>query len=271
MALAVSGGGKMIVNSGTYSSEPTAAAEGNNQGSSHGSWVAGVMNSGGTLIINGGTFSNGNYGDDSLATAARGLIFADTKAVVEVNGGVFKALKSIFDFQNNLGGVSPVFTIKGGEYSANPCKVTSYGSVTIANGYKVVENADGTFSVASVLGKVGIIRNIEVTNDAGEARYQAIFLCGIDALNYKKVGFEVTVAGKTRTIETKTVFLGYTAAGIDYLPSAFGAACEYIFAIAINFPTDLAGEAIVVRPYYEDFDGNVVYGNESSWDYIYNK
>ena len=157
MAFAVSTEGKMTINSGTYSSEPTAASEGYNQGTSHGSWVGGVMNSGGTLIINGGTFSNDNYGDNSLATAARGLIFADTKGIVEVNGGTFNALKSIFDFQNNLGGTSPVITVKGGEYNADPREVTSYGSIVIPEGYPegyvVVENTtNGTWVVKQVYG-----------------------------------------------------------------------------------------------------------------------
>ena len=94
MAFAVSSEGKMIVNSGNYSAVPTDASEGDGQGSTHGSWVGGVMNSGGTLVINGGSFSNGNFGEDSLATAARGLILIDTGAKLEINDGVFNALKN---------------------------------------------------------------------------------------------------------------------------------------------------------------------------------
>ena len=154
MAFAVSTNGKMTVNSGTYSAEPTAAAEGSNQGSTHGSWVGGVMNSGGELIINGGTFSNGNFGDDALATAARGLIFADSNGKVTVNGGTFNALKSIFDFQNNLGTISPVITVKGGNYSADPAKVTSYGSIVLAEDYIVVEN-NGVWNVELAAAKIG--------------------------------------------------------------------------------------------------------------------
>ena len=168
MAFAVSTNGKMTVNSGTYSAEPTAAAEGNNQGTTHGSWVGGVMNSGGTLIINGGTFSNGNFGDDALATAARGLIFGDTNANIEIKGGTFNALKSIFDFQNNLGGTSPVFTIYGGTYSANPSVVTSYGSVTIADGYSVVEN-NGVWTVVEAgLSGEGTETNPYIIDNAAE-------------------------------------------------------------------------------------------------------
>ena len=149
MAIGVSDGGKMTVNSGSYSSEPTAAEEGNNQGTTHGSWVGGVMDSGGTLIINGGTFSNGNYDEDSLATAARGLIFADTGAKVEINGGTFKALKGIFDVQNNLGDASkqPGVEINGGTYSADPTVGANSNLIKVADGYIIKQNADGTYGL----------------------------------------------------------------------------------------------------------------------------
>ena len=165
MAFAVSSNGKMTINSGTYSAEPTASAEGSNQGSTHGSWVGGVMNSGGELIINGGTFSNGNFGDDALATAARGLIFADTNGKVTVNGGTFNALKSIFDFQNNLGGTSPVIKVKGGNYSADPAVVTSYGSIVLDANCVVVEN-NGVWNVVKAAAKIG---------EQGYASLQAAF------------------------------------------------------------------------------------------------
>lgn len=159
MAFAVSDNGKLTVNSGNYSSTPTAAAEGNNQGTSHGSWVGGVMNSGGTLIINDGTFANGNFDDDSLATAARGLLFVDTYASLEVNGGTFNALKSIIDYQNNLGiaAGNPVVTLKGGTYSADPSHATYK---FIADDYRVNANTDGTFTVAIIpyVAQVGSVK-----------------------------------------------------------------------------------------------------------------
>jgi len=146
MAVAVSDGGKLTVNSGEYSSEPTAAAEGNNQGSSHGSWVGGVMNSGGTLIINGGTFANGNFGDDSLATYARGAIMVDTAGKAEINGGTFNTLKAVIDIQNNLGDAekNPVVTINGGKFSADPTVSASYGSdcIKVADDCKIVKIED---------------------------------------------------------------------------------------------------------------------------------
>lgn len=160
MALAVSSNGKMTVNSGTYKSEPTSAEQGNNQGTSHGSWVAGIMNSGGTMIINGGTFTNGNFGDDALATAARGLLLADTGANLQINGGTFNALKAIVDVTNNLGDASrnPSVTLAGGNFSADPRVSGLYASelISVAEGY-VVNVKNGKYEVVKYtpVAKVG--------------------------------------------------------------------------------------------------------------------
>ena len=153
MALGVSGGGKMTVNSGTYSSAATSAEEGYNQGTTHGTFVGGVMSSGGTLVINDGTFSNDNYGDDALATNARGLLFADRAGVVEVNGGVFNALKDVWDLQNNMGTLpNPKATITGGAYNADP-RVTANGYnsnlISIADGYVLQTDDSGNYHVVS--------------------------------------------------------------------------------------------------------------------------
>ena len=146
MAISVNGGGTVTVNSGTYSTECLTAEEANNQGTSHGPWCAGVLNSGGTLIIKGGTFSNDNFGDNSLATYARGLLLADTGANIQIEGGTFNAVKSIIDFQNNLGDASknPKATLKGGTYSSDP--LTWDGLISVAEGY-VVKEKDGKYEV----------------------------------------------------------------------------------------------------------------------------
>ena len=146
MAISVNGGGTVTVNSGTYSTECITAEEANNQGTSHGPWCAGVLNSGGTLIINGGTFSNDNFGENSLATAARGLLLADTAANIQIYGGVFNAVKAIIDIQNNLGDASkqPSALVSGGDFSADPRTSAQYGSelISIADGFVVAENGD---------------------------------------------------------------------------------------------------------------------------------
>ncbi len=143
MAFGVSDNGKMTINSGVYSATPTSADEGNGQGSTHGSWVGGVMNSGGTLIINGGTFSNGNYGEDALATNARGALFVDTSGKLEINGGTFNALGAVVEMQNNLGDASnnPKAEITEGTFNA--------GGSTMFSGDPsgLINVSGGTFNV----------------------------------------------------------------------------------------------------------------------------
>ncbi|MBE6338268.1 MAG: T9SS type A sorting domain-containing protein [Lentimicrobiaceae bacterium] len=151
MAISVNGGGLVTVNGGTYSTECITAEEANNQGTSHGPWVVGVLNSGGKLIINGGTFSNDNFGDNSLATYARGAVLADTGAEIEIKGGTFNALKAIIDMTNNLGDANnnPSALLSGGTFSADPRISGMYAShlIVVAQGYIVVDNENGTYSV----------------------------------------------------------------------------------------------------------------------------
>ena len=143
MAISVNGGGVATVNSGTYSTVCITTEEANNQGTSHGPWCAGVLNSGGKLIINGGTFSNDNFGENALATAARGILLADTGANIQINGGIFNALKAIVDVTNNLGDATrnPSVTLAGGDFSADPRISGLYAShlISVAEGYKVTE------------------------------------------------------------------------------------------------------------------------------------
>ena len=161
MAISVNGGGTATVNSGTYSTVCITAEEANNQGTSHGPWCAGVLNSGGTLIINGGTFSNDNFGDNSLATAARGLLLADTGANIQINGGTFNGVKAIVDVTNNLGDTSkqPSVTLAGGNFSADPRVSGLYAShlISVADGCVVKETEDGRFTIGRPVAKVGSI------------------------------------------------------------------------------------------------------------------
>ena len=152
MAISVNGGGTVTVAGGTYSTECITAEEANGQGSSHGPWVVGVLNSGGTLIINGGTFSNDNFGDNSLATAARGAVLGDTGANIQINGGTFNALAKIIDIQNNLGGANPVVTLKGGTYSADPTNGNISNCIVLAEGYSVKPLANGYYTVIQIAG-----------------------------------------------------------------------------------------------------------------------
>ncbi len=231
MAISVNGGGKVTVNGGTFSTECITAEEANNQGTSHGPWVAGVLNSGGTLIINGGTFSNDNFGENSLATAARGAILADTKAKVEINGGTFNVLKNVIDIQNNLGDTNnnPSVLLVGGTYSADPRISAQYGSnlITLAEDYIAVEN-NGVWNVVKVVAKIGDVEyaSLQDALDAAAAGtgnvtvsiLADVNLTGVDwnPVTVSAPGYPVvTVEGNNKTITglNDMLFAGTWAGG----------------------------------------------------------
>ena len=189
MAFGVSNGGQMTINSGIYTAVPVAAADGNNQGTSHGSWCGGIMSSGGTLIINGGTFSNGNIGGTASNPRELFIVGADADygddvaAYLEINGGTFNSIgdfvhcETIWGSENDsantymptmeivinngdfigvtgkkvIGGCDPITT-------GNPVDVMIYGGVYSADvddkylglGYTCVEE-NGTYRVKSAV------------------------------------------------------------------------------------------------------------------------
>jgi len=173
MAISVNGGGKVTVNSGTYTTVPLTAEDANNQGTSHGSWVIGVLNSGGTLIVKDGTFANGNFGEDSLAAYARGAVLADTAAKVEIKGGTFNALDKIVDIQNNLGDAAnnPVVTISGGNFNAEPMQGNTSNCIKLADNCEVVANEDGTYTVKKLpVAKIGETEFTDLAKAAAAAQ-----------------------------------------------------------------------------------------------------
>lgn len=160
--------------------------------------------------------------------------------------------------------VSKVTIINLNGFTANI--VAGEGYKLAKNEYQIIVLEDGMLATVPAY-----IRNIATTNNAGEDRYQVIFLAGIDSLDYSEVGFEITIAGETREIFTKTVYSGYKAAGKTYAPDEFGEESEYIFGQAINFKTDLKNEKVVYRPYAKTFDGEYVWGITKTINGIYTK
>ncbi len=144
VAIGVNGGGKVVVNSGTYSAE-TIAEDAN---AAQGTWVAYVMSSGGTLEINGGTFTGGDSATANAANAC-GIICADRAAVVNIYGGTFNAQRAILDMRNNVGTLpNPIATLYGGAFSHNPTVSGLYSSnlIKVAEGLHVIAS-DGNYIV----------------------------------------------------------------------------------------------------------------------------
>ena len=141
VAIGVNGGGKVVVNSGTYSAK-TIAEDAN---AAQGTWVAYVMSSGGTLEINGGTFTGGDSETANAANAC-GIICADKAAVVNIYGGTFNAQSAILDMRNNVGSLpNPIATLYDGDFSHNPTVSGLYSSnlINVAEGKVAVQQANG--------------------------------------------------------------------------------------------------------------------------------
>ncbi len=130
-------------------------------------------------------------------------------------------------------------------------------------------------TTAHIRNKIVATSGGNIENEA-DKRYQVRFLSGIDSLNYKKVGFEVTVNGETRVIDTKTVYTKFTAANGDFVPSDFNGEngeCNYIFSLSINFPytDEYKNASVAVKPFAVSKKGNTLWGPEKIIDKIYNQ
>ena len=189
VAIGVNGNGKVTVNSGDYS----ASAISTDANAAQGTWVAYVMSSGGTLDIKGGTF-NGVVAETAAAANACGLICADRAAVVEIHGGTFNSNGAILDMRNNVGTQpNPKATLFGGTFSADPRVSGLYASnlITVAAGYKVVENNGRWAVVVDPVAKIG---------DVEYATLQEAF----------NVGGEITLLRNVAVAETVVLAEGKT-------------------------------------------------------------
>ena len=148
VALGISGGAKMTVNSGVFASDPEGNAKGN--------WVAYIMSSGGTLEINDGTFT-GTVAETANASNACGIICADKAAIVNIYGGTFNSNGAILDMRNNVGTLpNPQATIYGGTFSADPKISGLYSSNLIALGEGcVLLEKEGVYTVSKPVAQIG--------------------------------------------------------------------------------------------------------------------
>ena len=82
----------------------------------------------------------------------------------------------------------------------------------------------------------------------------------VDDLNYKEVGFKITIGGQTVKVDTRTVYSSIVAnAGgiaVDYAPTEFHAVSQYFITFTItDIPNSAFGTEIVVTPYWITLDG----------------
>lgn len=92
-----------------------------------------------TVIINSGDFTQQISGDSNQYD----LIYADTNATIEIHGGTFKSATPKWTL-NCADGSGAKIILKGGTfYQYNPLTdVNGNDNITVADGYKVVQDGD---------------------------------------------------------------------------------------------------------------------------------
>ena len=213
MTIGVSNGGKMTVNSGTYTAVPAAAADGNNQGTSHGSWCGGIMSSGGTLIINGGTFTNGNI--DGTASYPRELLIIgadadygnNVAAELIINGGTFNSIGDLIHCETIWGSeTDPANTymptmdiaITGGDFTGVAGKVIG-GCDPISTGNPVgVEISGGTYNANNAIDDSYLAEGCELKVSGGKYVVEATPVAVVGGTIYNNLQAAINAAnGKT--------------------------------------------------------------------------
>ena len=208
VALGVSNGANMTVNSGSYTSDPKGNAKGN--------WVAYVMSSGGTLEINGGTFS-GTVANTASAANACGIICADKAAVVNIKDGTFTSNGAILDMRNNVGTLpNPVATIYGGTFSSDPRVSGLYSSnlISVANGYMAVTSGE-LYYVIPVDAGVTLTATAHAGIYAGAAKNYYVFdKTGLMNLN----ALFAEIVPNEGNINTVNLMADVNLAGVNWKP-----------------------------------------------------
>ncbi|MBQ9973799.1 MAG: hypothetical protein IJP02_02445 [Oscillospiraceae bacterium] len=105
--------------------------------------------------------------------------------------------------------------------------------------------------------------------NAGSESVALRLVSTVDDLQYSKVGFKITVNGKTVEVSSTTVYSAITASeggvAYDYDPTEFSAESAYFITFTItDIPSTAFGSAIAVVPYWVTLDGTVFEGIANS-------
>ncbi len=242
----------LTINEGTLSTQSGyAAVFSSSSGAAYSD--AAITVTGGTID---GKFITGGYYSYYSGTGAE---------TVTITGGTFNDAISHQNLEENI-------SIQGGTFAkAVP---ESY----CAEGFEPVDNGDGTFGVVETETET-IGSGVAVLGNWNEQKtvYSFYMFSGIDSLNYREVGFEITTSdGISATASTKTVY-SQIIANSNGVPTTFGASAfnrgDYeayrIFGQGIDFPASYVAEhGITFRSYAIKMDGTKIYGSEVTLETI---
>lgn len=141
-------------------------------------------------------------------------------------------------------------TSGNGRYNGNPKYAPKLFECVVFEGEVVTVTPSNSSSSS-----VGAQRT-RYNSDSNVANLRLI--SAVDSLNYKKVGFEVTVNGVVSTYSSQNV---YTEVG-TYYPVDFGSGYKYLFCLVIN---NVPGDATIsVRSFTVALDGQQRYSDSSN-------
>jgi len=117
--------------------------------------------------------------------------------------------------------------------------------------------------------RFAVLKDVLGTSNGKEGYFIYLF-AGVDSLNYKEVGFEVTINGYTRRIGTKVVYQRLKYGKTTYKPTDFGSKCTYGYAQSLFFGKSFDKDTVLTfRAYAIGHDDNIIYGKEVVVDGIY--
>lgn len=235
-------------------------------GTSYGIWVQNPGTNDPKAELN---ISDGNV--------AKVLISPSSEFDVKISGGSITEV-AIWNPDSNDTSRNPSGFITGGTFSYD---VSDY----CEDGFVCEKNSDGTYGVVesveeepSIFG-VMPFNIINMKPDENGNLYVGFF-AGIDALNYKSVGFELFYGGKAEEnkihdINTTTVYesvstVNQSGGKTTVIPKVFGDNINYIYGKVIGFDSSWDNTQIIYRSYAVGKDGKRIYdGKYWSIDDIY--
>ncbi len=220
----------------------------------------------GTLnIVNGAEFEaerhNGAIGGTNFVLYKTGVVNVDATSdlyIGEYTEIAESAVLNIAGTVTALGTITNNGTINITSQTATITtpEITTNDITLDIDGYELVYK-DGAYVVEKIheiFGKTFYIINMDTKLSNGTTYYGIGMFTGINSLEYKEVGFYVTVGGVTKKIAVSKVYNSVTANGNTI--TAENVAGTYIFGVNIWIPD--ADAEVTYQAYAIDLDGNEI-------------
>lgn len=114
---------------------------------------------------------------------------------------------------------------------------------------------------------LSVKKQLKTGTEAGSVKTDIRFVTSIDTLDYKCVGFEVTVAGKQFNLVETRAYSSIKTDGVVSTQKPENAFCEdskfFVLHSITGIPNMVFNETFTVKPYWDTLDGTRVYGTSA--------